>query len=119
MPHDPSSAILDMIQAIEKAQRLSAGLGEAEFLADERTQWAVYSQIVILGEAAGRVDKEFQQAHPAIPWSAVIGMRHRLVHGYDSVDWARVWKTLEDDLPELLQQLRKLLPMKEAKSNET
>ncbi|MBI2889993.1 MAG: DUF86 domain-containing protein [Nitrospirae bacterium] len=115
MPHDPLSAVLDMVQAIERAHQLSAGLGEAGFLADERAQWAVYSQIVILGEAAGRVDKEFQRAHPEIPWSTAIGMRHRLVHGYDSVDWLRVWKTLQDDLPPLLQQLRGLLPHEEGR----
>lgn len=35
MPHNPLSSVLDMIQAIETAQELSAGLGEAEFLADK------------------------------------------------------------------------------------
>jgi uncharacterized protein with HEPN domain len=110
MAHDPRAAILDMIQAIERAQRLAAGLNEAGFLQNEQAQWAVFSQIVILGEAAGRVDKAFQQAHPGIPWSSAIGMRHRLVHGYDSVDWARVWKTLREDLPRLLDRLGALLP---------
>jgi len=36
-------------------------------------------------------------------------MRHRLVHGYDSVDWDHVWRTLRDDLPPLLEQLTALL----------
>lgn len=110
MPHNPLAAVLDMVQAIEKAHQLSAGLPEAEFLADERTQWAVYSQIIILGEAASRLPRDFCAAHPDIPWSAAVGMRHRLVHGYDSVDWARVWKTLQNDLPPLLDQLKALLP---------
>lgn len=110
MPHDPLSAVLDMIQAIEKARRLSAGSGESEFLADERSQWAVFSQIVILGEAASRLPRDFRALHPAIPWQEAIGMRHRLVHGYDDVDWQRVWKTLRDDLPSLLEQLKALMP---------
>jgi uncharacterized protein with HEPN domain len=110
MARDPRAAILDMLQAIERAQRLTAALHEAAFLHNEQAQWAVFSQIVILGEAAGRVDKAFQQAHPDVPWSSAIGMRHRLVHGYDSVDWERVWKTLRDDLPHLLDQLRPLVP---------
>jgi uncharacterized protein with HEPN domain len=104
------AAVLDMVQAIETAQELSAGLNEAEFLGDKRAQWAVYSQIVILGEAAGRVDRLFQEAHSGIPWASIIGMRHRLVHGYDSVDWVRVWKTLQKDLPPLLRQLKALMP---------
>lgn len=112
MLHNPLAAVLDMVQAIERAHKLTIGLGEAEFLTDERTQWAVYSQIVILGEAASRLPRGFCNSHPGIPWSVVIGMRHRLVHGYDSVDWDRVWKTLQNDLPLLLEQLRALLNVK-------
>jgi uncharacterized protein with HEPN domain len=113
MPHDPHAAIFDMIQAIERAQRLSPGLSEAEFISNEAVQWAIFSQIVILGEAAGRLDRTFQNAHPDIPWTSIIGMRHRLVHGYDSVDWGRVWKTLQNDLPLLLKQLKSLMPGEE------
>jgi uncharacterized protein with HEPN domain len=109
MPHDPRAAIFDMIQAVERAERLSSGLSEAEFMSNEPVQWAIFSQIVILGEAAGRVDRMFQNAHPDVPWASIIGMRHRLIHGYDTVDWLRVWKTLRDDLPPLLQQLKALL----------
>lgn len=110
MPHDPHAAIFDMIQAVERAQRMSFGLSEEELLKNEPVQWAIFSQIVILGEAAGRVDRTFQVAHPGVPWAIIIGMRHRLVHGDDSVDWGRVWETLRNDLPPLLQQLKALMP---------
>lgn len=110
MPHDPSGAIFDMIQAVERAQRLSSKFSEAQFMSNETVQWAIFSQIVILGEAAGRLDRVFHDSHPHIPWVSIIGMRHRLVHGYDSVDWGRVWKTLQNDLPPLLQQLKALMP---------
>ena len=109
MPHDPHAAIFDMIQALERAQRLSSGLSEADFTRDELVQWAVFSQIVILGEAAGRLDRMFQSAHHEVPWSSIIGMRHRLIHGYDTIDWVRVWKTIQNDLPPLLQQLKALM----------
>jgi hypothetical protein len=51
MAHDPRAAVLDMVQAIERVQRLAAGLSETTFLQNEQAQWAVFSQIVILGEA--------------------------------------------------------------------
>jgi uncharacterized protein with HEPN domain len=116
MPHDPRAAIFDMIQAVERAQRLSSGLSEAEFISNETVRWAIFSQIVILGEAASRLDRRFQNAHPDVPWASVIGMRHRLVHGYDSVDWGRVWKTLRNDLPLLLLQLKALTPGEEERN---
>jgi uncharacterized protein with HEPN domain len=42
-------------------------LSDAEFIGNEPVQWAIFSQVVILGEAAGRVDRLFQNAHPDIP----------------------------------------------------
>ena len=81
-------------------------MGEAEFLADRRAQWTVYSQIIILGEAAARLPRDFCLRHPDIPWASITGIRHRLVHGYDNVDWVRVWKTFQNDLPPLLQCLK-------------
>lgn len=116
MRHDPRSAVLDMVVAIERAVSLGGGTDEREFVSDERAHWAVYSQIVILGEAASRLPREFCETHPDVPWSSAIGMRHRLVHGYDSVDWHRVWRTLKEDLPPLLIQLRALLPEDENES---
>jgi uncharacterized protein with HEPN domain len=110
MSHNPYAAIFDMAQAVETALRLSSGISEAEYLENETVQWAIFSQIIILGEAAGRVGREFQDTHSDIPWAGIIGMRHRLVHGYDTVDWVRVWKTLKNDLPALLSQLRTVLP---------
>jgi len=38
MPHDPHAAIFDMILAIERAQRLSSGWSEAQFISNE-TYW--------------------------------------------------------------------------------
>ncbi len=64
--HDPRASVLDMLHAIARARDLAAGIDEAEFLGDERTRWAVYSQIIILGEAANRVDRIFQAAHPEV-----------------------------------------------------
>ena len=118
MSHDPRAAILDMIQAVERARRMSSGLSEAEFLGNETVQWAIFSQIVILGEAAGRMDRLFQNAHPDVPWASIVGMRHRLVHGYDTVDWVRVWKTLKKDLPPLHAQLTRIFHEDHQKKSE-
>ena len=37
----------------------------------------------------------------------MIDMRNRLIHGYDSVDLAVLWDTIEIDLPSLLSELEK------------
>lgn len=61
--------------------------------------------VSIIGEAAGRLPSEFRDRHPGIPWADIIGMRHRLVHGYEAVDYDIVWEALTVDLSPVARDL--------------
>ena len=50
-------------------------------------QLALTRLVEIVGEAANRVSPTTQQAYSQIPWPQIIGMRNRLVHGYDVIDF--------------------------------
>jgi uncharacterized protein with HEPN domain len=63
----------------------------------------------IIGEAANRVSTEYQSSHSAIPWSQIVSLRNRLIHGYDSVDMDILWQILKQDLPRLVRELEKIL----------
>lgn len=65
--------------------------------------------VEIVGEAAAKISPENQAKYPSIPWSQIIGMRKRLIHGYDSVDLDVLWDTIEVDLPPLIAALKKIL----------
>jgi uncharacterized protein with HEPN domain len=107
----PDEALLiDIIEAIKRALRFAQNIKFAAFLDDQEPRWAVYSQIIIIGEAATKLTPEFQHAHVHIPWKQMAGMRHRLIHGYAAINWVRVWETVDQDLPELLTALEALLP---------
>jgi uncharacterized protein with HEPN domain len=70
---------------------------------------AITRLIEIVGEAAAKVTPEIQVKYPSIPWAQIIGMRNRLIHGYDIVDLDILWDTLEIDLPPLISELEKIL----------
>lgn len=110
MPHDATAAMLDMLVAAKRAVNRLAAVTEDEFLTDEDAQWFMFSQIVIIGEAANRVDVQTRARYPQIPWSAAISMRHRMVHGYDSIDWRIVYTTVKQDLPALIELLEAVVP---------
>lgn len=61
--------------------------------------------VEIVGEAADQVPTDIQKTHGTIPWRDAIGMRHRLIHGYDEVDLDILWATVKEDLPALAKQL--------------
>ena len=47
--------------------------------------------------------------HPSIPWIVIEKMRHVLVHGYYTILPGKVWKTVQEDLPLLKQQIECLM----------
>lgn len=63
----------------------------------------------IIVEAAGRVTPETRAFLPDIPWSDVVAMRNRLIHGYDSVDPDILWDTVKHDLLSLVKAVDKLI----------
>ncbi len=53
--------------------------------------------------AAGRVPGEERGLHPGIPWPEIVGLRNRLIHGYDSVDFDILRQIVTGDLPPLIR----------------
>jgi uncharacterized protein with HEPN domain len=70
---------------------------------------ALVRLLEIIGEAAGRVTPETRAHLPNIPWSDVVAMRNRLIHGYDSVDPDILWDTIKHDLPPLVAAVDRLI----------
>ena len=71
---------------------------------------AVERHIEIIGEAARRISESTKQAHPEIPWRAIIGQRNVLAHEYDEILHEAVWAIATRRLPELRTALREIIP---------
>lgn len=61
-----------------------------------------------LGELAGKIDSEYRMVHKEIPWSQIYGLRNRIVHDYEGVNFMLVWEIIRNDLQELREMLKKL-----------
>ncbi len=104
----PQARIEDMLQAIENIER-HAPTDKAAFAQDEVLQVYVVHHLMILGEAAYKLPESFRREYPQVPWNAIIGMRHILVHDYFRVDIDIAWEVVEDDLSVLKPQLQRIL----------
>ena len=56
-----------------------------------------------------RLPDELRDRHPQMPWREIIGMRNRLIHGYDGVDEDIVWDVLATRAPALAAALPAIL----------
>ncbi len=77
---------------------------------------ALVKCIEIVGEAAAAVSEDFQRNNTSIPWADIVGMRHRLVHGYFAVDMDRIWDTVSVEIPPLVVELEKIVASAEEDS---
>ena len=74
--------------------------------------------IQIIGEAERQVSPEFSERHPEVPWTEIIGMRHKVVHDYLGVDEDIVWQVVTGDLPKPVAALAPIVPRTAPVTNE-
>ena len=107
--HDDRVSLKQMLDHACEARDLSQGRSRTDLAADRTLQLALTRLVEVIGEAANRVSESTRERHPQIPWLEIIGMRNRLIHGYDVVDLNLLWDTIEIDLPKLIQQIKRVL----------
>lgn len=83
-----------MLESGRRAVRIAAGLTLESLAGDEIRLLAVIKSIEIVGEASTKVSEGTRRRVASIDWDGVRRMRNRLIHGYDTVDPARVWDAL-------------------------
>ena len=76
---------------------------------------AVVYNIMIIGEAANLLTKEFRDSHPEDPRRDIVDMRNVLVHGYFTTSAVFIWETYKKDLPPLLMHVESYI--EELRSN--
>ena len=89
--------------------KTSENLSEDEFYINETLQRAFTRCLEIIGEASKRVDAEFRYKYQMIPWKEMAGMRDKIIHYYEGVDYSLVWFTATNKIPELQFQIEKII----------
>ena len=103
------STSAQMVDVAAKIEERALRLDRAGYDEDEDVRLALAHLVQTLGEAARRVSTEFCSTHPEIPWAEIIGMRHKIVHDYMTVDFDLVWDVTSYEIPTLMP-LHALLP---------
>lgn len=91
--------------AADKAIQFAAGKNRADLDSDEMLRLALTKLVEIVGEAAKQISVETRNATAEVPWAAAARMRDRLVHHYFDIDLDVLWRTVNEDLPNLLHVL--------------
>ncbi len=107
---DPLVRLLHMRDYARKAISMASGKTRDDLCKDEMLRLALTHLVELVGEAASQYPRELQAQHPQIPWPKLVGMRNKLIHGYDFIDYDILWDAITLNLPQLLPELEKIIP---------
>ena len=110
--HDDMVSLRHMLDHAREAVNLTRERVRGDLDANRLLELSLVRLMEIIGEAANRVSPDFQSRYPHIPWPQIVSLRHRLIHGYDSVDLDILWEILTKDLPPLIADLESIISAK-------
>ncbi len=108
--HESAVRFRHMLDHAREASAMINGRTRADLNTDRKLNLALVRLLEIIGEAASRTTNQDRKNYPDIPWPEIVGLRNRLIHGYDSVDFDILWEILNHDLPSLIAELEKAVP---------
>ncbi|HYR57462.1 MAG TPA: HepT-like ribonuclease domain-containing protein [Chthoniobacteraceae bacterium] len=112
--HDPLVTLRQIEEFAQQAARLGSE-GTRELLeSDWKYHLAAERAVELIGESAARLPVELRTRHSQVPWREIIGMRNRLIHGYEGVDDDIVWDVLATHAPALAKELPAIIAAEQA-----
>jgi uncharacterized protein with HEPN domain len=100
------SDIIDSINAIED---FVPGYDMATFAGDRKTYSATIRELEIIGEAIRNISDEIKVQYPDVLWHAIRSFRNKITHEYFGIDVRIVWDVVQNELPLLKYQIKKIL----------
>ncbi len=100
-----------MIDAAREAISFAHRRERNDLETDRQLLLSLVKDIEIIGEAASRVTDPTRKELAAIPWNRIVAMRNRLVYAYFSINLDILWKTVQADLPNLIDLLERSVPL--------
>ncbi len=102
--------LFDALESCRAIRRYTDGIDLAAYLRNDMLRDAVERRLAIIGEALNRA----QASDPALAGQIrelrrIVGLRNRVVHGYDTVDNEVVWTVVQRNVPLLQTRLADLL----------
>lgn len=107
---DPKKYLYDIINCSDFVLQLTKDKTVEDYKNDRVFRSALERELQIIGEAMLQLDRVSPETVEEISeHRSIIGFRHVLVHGYDSLDPDTVWNVVETKIAVLLNQARELI----------
>ena len=100
--------IVSIWESLDK-QLKGRGITREILLDDEFSQWAITTPLYNVGEQVYQLSDELKKKYPEQPWNLIAGLRHRLVHDYDGINWSIIVDVVFEDMEPFSEAVSKIL----------
>jgi len=98
-----------ILQECEFLLEKSNGLSFEDFIENPILMRAFVRSLEVIGEAVKNLPRSFKEKYPDIQWKEITGMRDKLIHEYFGVNYKIVWKTIQQEIPKLKEQIIEIM----------
>jgi uncharacterized protein with HEPN domain len=102
--------LLDILIAAEDALLATGEMTFEQFAADRIARRAVLHCLMIIGEAAKRIEHAGAESLASLPWRDMADLRNVIVHEYEGVNMPIIWRIVREELPVVAATIAPLFP---------
>ncbi|MGE0019297.1 MAG: DUF86 domain-containing protein [Draconibacterium sp.] len=100
--------LFDILEAVNSIENYILNIDFIQYQKNKMVRRAVEREFEIIGEAMNAMLKA-DSSIKITSAERIIGMRNRVIHGYDKIDNGLVWGTIKKHLPILKEEVSELL----------
>jgi UPF0331 protein TTE0752 len=101
--------LLQIVKRCNRVVEKVSNISETDFSLNDDIKEVVCFNLFQIGELANGLSVGFLKEYNKIPWKQIVGMRNRIVHGYDTINLEIVWNTANESIPELKEYCKEIL----------
>ncbi len=109
MSRDEGLYLDDVQAACERVNKFTKGMSFEDFMRDDRTYHATLRNLEIIGEAIKNISDETKTKYPQVKWRKIAGFRDIVAHDYFGVSDEIVWDVIQNEIPLLTKQIKKII----------
>lgn len=110
MPPEVAKFLTDIHEALNRIAEYTRGKTREAYLADTAMRDAVQWNFIVIGEALSQLSKiDPATAAQISEWPRIIAFRNQLIHGYGVIKNEITWDIIENKIPILSDDVRRLL----------
>lgn len=114
---DPKIFLIHIRDSINHINKFSKNLTKSKFMKDRLRQNAIVRELEIIGEAVKNIPVSFRKKNSSVEWVKISGLRDKLIHHYFGLDLEIIWRVIKQDMPDLEEEIIKILNQKEICKN--